>query len=83
MLVKVYTTNTCYYCTKLKDYLKQNNIEFKEIDVSKDAEEARKLVETTHEYGVPQTFIKKNKKDNGAWVIGFDRKKIDKILGIS
>lgn len=64
--VTVYSTSTCPYCTMMKNFLTEQGIPFKEVNVQIDLEAARKLVETTGEMGVPQTEV------NGKWVIGYD-----------
>ncbi|GLB59252.1 glutaredoxin family protein [Cytobacillus sp. NCCP-133] len=64
--ITVYTTNTCPYCTMVKNFLDQQGLEYKEVNVQNDQSEAQKLVETTGQMGVPQIHV------NGKWVLGFD-----------
>jgi len=75
--VTVYSTPTCSWCTRLKNYLKHNNIKFRDIDVSKDQKSAEAMVKRSGQQGVPQTDI------NGQMLVGFDKPKINKLLGIS
>ncbi len=75
--VTVYTTPTCSWCKVLKDYLRTREVTFEEIDVSSDMTRARELVEKTGQYGVPVTDI------DGEMVIGFDRTRIDSLLGLA
>ena len=74
--VIVYSTPSCPWCNRLKQYLRQNNIKFRDIDVSKDMKAAEEMVKKSGQQGVPQADI------NGQIVVGFDKKKIDKLLGI-
>jgi len=74
--VILYTTPTCPWCNRLKQYLKSLKIKYHDIDVSKDPKAAQELVRRTGHTGVPQAEI------NGQMVIGFDKKKIDRLLGI-
>ncbi len=74
--VIVYSTPTCPHCNSLKDYLKRNQIAFRDIDVSKDQKMAQELVRKSGQQGVPQTEI------NGKIVVGFNRPKINELLGI-
>lgn len=74
--VIVYTTPTCSWCNTLKSYLRQNNISFKEIDVSRDEKMAQKMVQKSGQQGVPQTDV------NGQMIIGFNKEKIDQLLEI-
>lgn len=64
--VTVYTTTRCPYCVMLKNFLNQQNIRFKEVNVEQNPEMMRKLVNTTGQMGVPQSEV------NGKWVVGFD-----------
>ena len=74
--VTVYSTPTCSWCTTLKNHLKNNGIRYSEIDVSKDQKAAEAMVRKSGQQGVPQTDI------SGTMVIGFDKVKINKLLGI-
>ncbi|WP_312469512.1 glutaredoxin family protein [Neobacillus sp.] len=72
--ITVYTTNTCPYCTMLKNFLNTQNLAYKEVNVQMDQTAANKLVETTGQLGVPQTEI------NGQWVLGFDPETIMNLV---
>lgn len=74
--VTVYSTPTCSWCTRLKDYFKNNNIKFRDIDVSKSQKDAEAMAKRSGQRGVPQTDI------NGQMIVGFDKPKINKLLGI-
>ena len=73
----VYSTPSCPWCNKLKKYLRQNNIQFQDIDVSKNQDAAKRMVKGSGQQGVPQTEI------NGQFIVGFDKPKIDKLLNIN
>ncbi len=74
--VKVYSTPVCPYCVSLKEFLKKHNVDFEEIDVSQNQEAAREMVEKTGQMAVPVLEI------DGEFVVGFDRKRISKLLNI-
>ena len=74
--VKVYSTPTCPYCIRTKQFLKENNIEFENIDVSANQEAAQEMTEKSGQMGVPVLDI------NGEIVIGFDKDKISQLLGL-
>ncbi|GBD92659.1 glutaredoxin-3 [bacterium BMS3Abin05] len=74
--VIVFTTPTCPHCRAVKQYLKQNNIRFKDIDVSKDLKAAADMVRKTGQSGVPVIFI------NNRPIIGFNRAQINQMLGL-
>ncbi|MEF8880200.1 MAG: glutaredoxin domain-containing protein [Candidatus Nanohaloarchaea archaeon] len=73
--IEVYTTPTCPYCTKLKNWLKDEDIDFEEFNLSHNREKAQELVQKTGQRGVPQTLIKKNDGEEKA-VIGYQPDKI-------
>ena len=75
--VTVYGTPTCAYCYKIKDHLKDNDVPFKYIDIAKDSSASEKLVKRSGKQGVPQTYI------GSTHIMGFDKSKIDKLLGIN
>ncbi len=74
--VTVYSTPTCSWCTRIKNYFKENNIKFRDIDVSKDQKAAEAMVKRSGKQGVPQTLI------GGQIIVGFDKAKIDSLLGL-
>ena len=77
MVVKVYTSPSCPYCFTLKEFLKENNIKFEEIDVSKDEKAKNKVIKRTGKMEVPMIEI------GDEVIVGFDREKICKALNIN
>jgi glutaredoxin-like YruB-family protein len=74
--VLVFTTQTCPWCVRVKQYLRERQVPFREIDVSRSASAARDLVRKTGQTGVPVVEI------DGRPIVGFDRGRIDKALGL-
>lgn len=74
--VILFTTPTCSFCNMTKKYFRDKGIKFKEVDVSRDAAAARDMVKRSGQMGVPVVDI------GGKVVVGFDRPKIDKYLGL-
>jgi glutaredoxin-like YruB-family protein len=74
--ITVYSTPTCSWCNTLKSFLRDHNIKFRDVDVSKDTKAAEDMVKRSGQQGVPQTLI------NGEVIVGFDKPKISKLLGI-
>ncbi|QGY45480.1 NrdH-redoxin [Maribellus comscasis] len=75
--VTVYTTPTCTWCNTIKRHLQENGIRYREVDVSKDQKAAEEMVRRSGQQGVPQTDI------NGEIIVGFDRNRINTLLGIN
>lgn len=73
--VKVYSTPTCPWCVKAKEFLKSKNIKFEDYDVSKDHDKAEEMIEKSGQMGVPVLEI------NGKIIVGFDPKEIMDALG--
>ncbi|WP_291574174.1 glutaredoxin domain-containing protein [Clostridium sp. UBA4548] len=76
MNITVYSTNTCPWCVKVKEYLKENDVSFKEVNVAEDRVGAMEMVKKSGQMGVPVLDL------NGTIVIGFDKEKIDLILNL-
>ncbi len=74
--VIIFTTPTCTYCRAAKRYLRQRGIRFKDVDVSRDPAAARDMVRRSGQSGVPVLDI------GGKIVVGFNREKIDRLLGL-
>jgi len=74
--VIVFSTPTCSFCNMAKKYFREKGITFRDVDVSRDAGAARDMIRRSGQQGVPVIDI------GGKIVVGFDRGKIDKYLGL-
>ena len=74
--VKVYSTNACPWCVRAKEWLKENNIEFEEINVQEDHNAAEDMVRRSGQTGVPVIEI------DGKMIVGFNLPEIKKALGM-
>ncbi|HSO12695.1 MAG TPA: glutaredoxin domain-containing protein [Anaerolineales bacterium] len=74
--VIVFSTPTCSFCNMAKKYFREKGIKFKDVDVSRDMAAARDMMRRSGQQGVPVIDI------GGKIVVGFDRVKINKYLGI-
>ena len=74
--VKVFSTTTCPWCVKVKDFLKENNVEFEDINVGEDTEQAQYMVEMSGQMGVPVIEI------DGEFIVGFNEAELRKKLKI-
>jgi len=55
--VTIYTTDTCMYCDRAKEYLRQRGVPFSEIDVTGDGQARALLVERSGRRTVPQIYV--------------------------
>ncbi len=74
--VVLFTSPSCIWCTRAKNYFKKQGIKFKTIDISKDKKAAQDCIRNGCR-GVPVILI-----GGSQWICGFDQAKIDKALGI-
>jgi len=74
--VTVYSGPGCPACGQLKTYLRTHGVSFLEVDIARRPDEAEKLRRRSGYMAVPQTDI------NGRLVVGFDRSKLNRLLGI-
>jgi len=58
----------------VKNFLKEKEVEFEEIDVGSDKEKAQEMVEKSGQMGVPVVEI------GGEMVVGFNKERIDELL---
>lgn len=72
--VEVFTTPTCPYCTKLKQWLDGQGIAYTEHNVAQDRDKAMEMVQRTGQRGVPQTFV------GDEAIVGFDPNRIKAAL---
>ena len=72
--VTVYSTPTCPWCVKTKEFLKENNVPYQEINVAADHKAAQDMIEKSGQMGVPVTDI------DGTIIVGFDKGALKRAL---
>jgi glutaredoxin 3 len=72
----VFSTPNCAWCTKVKRYLRENKLRFRDVDISKDDRAAKDVVRRTGQMGVPVVLV------NNKPIIGFNKKELDRTLKI-
>jgi len=77
MNVTVYTTPTCPYCHRVKDFLNQRGVGFTEYDVSVDRAAADEMIGKSGQMGVPVIIV------DDQVVVGFDRARLEQLLANS
>ncbi len=75
-MIKVYSSDNCVYCDKLKSYLDSLGVDYQVVDVDKSEDNAYELIRLTNQSSIPVTLI------GDDTIIGFDREQIDKALEI-
>jgi len=74
--IKVYSTPICPFCITLKEFLKKHGFEFEDINVIENEKAKEEMIKRSGQAGVP-VF-----EADGRMIVGFDRKRICKILNI-
>jgi glutaredoxin 3 len=72
--VLLFSTSTCSWCRRAKRYPKERGVQFREINIERDADAAREIVRKTGQRGVPVMKI------GGRWIVGFDKEQLEKAL---
>ena len=78
--VLIYTTPTCGYCRATKEFLKEKNIPFTEIDVGSDRDKAKEMIEKSGQMGVPVIVV--GTPPDEELIVGFDQERLTHILGV-
>jgi len=76
MKIKIYSTPTCPWCHRVKEFLREKHIKFEDIDVAANREKAQEMVEKSGQMGVPVIDI------DGKVIIGFDKTELEETLNI-
>lgn len=74
--VIIYSTPTCGWCHRTKDYLREKGVSFEDKDVSRDRLAAMEMVKKSNQMGVPVIDIE------GSILVGFDQAGINRLLGL-
>ena len=74
--VKIYTTSTCPWCVKTKEFLKTHNIKYEESNVGVDEKARNEMFEKSGQFGVPVTDV------DGTVIVGYDKEALQKALNI-
>lgn len=74
--VIIYSTPTCPYCMRAKQFLRDNSIAFEDMDVSTNQAAAEEMVRRSGQMGVPVLDIE------GEIIVGFDKERIAQALEI-
>lgn len=72
----IYTTSTCPWCLKTKEFFKENNVKYRDVNVQENEKARNEMFEKSGQFGVPVIDL------NGAVIVGFDKSALSKTLGI-
>lgn len=72
--VTIYTTPTCPYCKRAKDYFFRKGISYVEYNVAMDRNAAKEMVKKSGQLGVPVIVVDEQV------IVGFNQTQLDKLL---
>lgn len=76
MKALIYTTPTCIWCQRTKEFFKENKVKYKELDVAENMRNRKEMLKKSGALATPVIDI------NGNIIIGFDEPKLKKLLKI-
>ncbi len=76
MVVKLYSTPTCPFCSMTREFLEQHKVAFEDVNVAEARDGAREMIEKSGQLGIPVIDI------DGRVIVGFDRSSIESTLGL-
>ncbi len=76
--VTIYSTPTCPYCKMAKEFFKENNVDYTDIDVAGDSKAADEMIKKSGQMAVPVIVVEEDGKEE--IVTGFDKDKLIELL---
>lgn len=73
--VKVFSTPTCPYCMRAKDYLEKKGVAFDAVDVAADRAGLEEMIRVSGQMGVPVIVV------DDEVIVGFDQERLNAKLG--
>lgn len=73
--VTIYTTETCAYCGPVKDFLKQRNVSYREVNLDEEPARRQELLQLTGQMAVPVIVVTKD-DDTKDVTVGFNLPKL-------
>ena len=74
--VVIYSTPTCPYCKRAKEYLTQKGIKYSDSDVAEDKSKAQEMIQKSGQMGVPVIIV------DDEIIVGFNQGLLDKLLSL-
>ncbi len=76
MTVKIYSTSTCIWCAKTREFFEAHNVKYTDIDVSRDRKAAHEMIHKSGQMGVPVIDI------DGKIIVGYNEGELRRLLKI-
>ncbi|MDD5045030.1 MAG: glutaredoxin family protein [Candidatus Omnitrophica bacterium] len=72
--VKIFSTPTCPWCMRAKQYLDAKGIAYENADVSSNEQAQEEMIKISGQMGVPVIVV------DGNIVVGFDKARLEELL---
>ena len=72
--VEIYTTPSCEFCKQAKEYMKENEINYKDYDVKESAEKRQEMIEISGQMSVPVIVVDED------MMVGFDAQELEEMV---
>lgn len=76
MKIIIYGTDTCPWCHKAREFMKEHKIKFIDKNVGEDRKAAEEMIKKSGQQGVPVIDI------GGEIIVGFDEDRLRTLLNI-
>jgi len=74
--VKIYSTPTCPFCKRAKEFFKKYNVAYEDVNVAEDEKARDEMVEKSGQMSVPVIEI------GDKFIVGFDEQELKKKMKI-
>ena len=75
-VVKIYSTPSCPWCQKTKEFFKENNVKYQDLDVSVDTNARKEMFTKSGQMGVPVIEV------GGTIIVGYDIPRLKRALNL-
>jgi glutaredoxin-like YruB-family protein len=76
-VVKIFSTPTCPWCKRAKQFLDSNGVKYLDLNVAEDKAAREEMINKTHQMAVPTILI------DADFVIGYNEKALKEKLGLA
>ncbi|MBI2451715.1 glutaredoxin family protein [Candidatus Pacearchaeota archaeon] len=76
MKIIIYGTDSCPWCHKAREFMKEHKIKFTDKNVGEDQKAAAEMIKKSGQQGVPVIDV------DGEIIVGFDEERIRSLLKI-
>ncbi len=76
MKVKIYTTPSCPWCARTKEFFKEHKVKYQELDVASNLKAREEMIKKSGQMGVPVISV------NGTVIVGFNEPALRRVLKI-